>query len=164
MIIGAGEPTAGKWPLPYCGQFENRVFGVWMKPELTSDEVSLTSGARRMQEAADLFRRHMETLLAALDHGGRSPAGTGDLATSMDQVNEALAQACRHLHTNLCETSAGIQTMAARMPITEDGNVALIGGLGLDAPAAGQDPADTHRRQGGQGGGASDVGGEEATA
>lgn len=135
-----------------------------MKPELVDDEVSLTSGARRMQEAADLFRWHMETLLAALDHGGRSPAGTGDLATTMDQVNEALAQACRHLHTNLCETSTSIQTMAARMPITEDGNTALISGLGLDAPADGPGPADTRRREGGQGGEPSDVGDEEATA
>jgi hypothetical protein len=159
-----GHSDDGKRPVPIMWTVQNRELVYGMKPELIDDEVSLTSGARRMQEAADLFRRHMETLLAALDHGGRSSAGTGDLATTMDQVNEALAQACRHLHTNLCETSTGIQTMAARMPITEDGNAALISGLGLDVHADGPGPADTRRREGGQGGGPYDVGDEAATA
>ena len=69
-----------------------------------------------MRESADLFGGHTASLLTAV---ARSPWGTGVIAMAMDQLNETLGQACRHLQTNLVATSDGIQTMADRQDAAE---------------------------------------------
>jgi hypothetical protein len=90
-----------------------------MGQELTADSASLTRGAGRMRESAELFGGHTDSLLRAVSGGARSPWGTGVIATAMDQINQMLGQACRHLQTNLAATSDGIQTMADRQDAAE---------------------------------------------
>ncbi len=91
-----------------------------MGHELIADETSLTSAARRMRESADLLGRHADTLTAVVAGGGRSPWGSGLLATLMDQVNATLGEACSHLHAELGAVGAGIQDMADRQRLAED--------------------------------------------
>ena len=101
-----------------------------LDPELRVDEVSLAGAAGRMAESADLFGQHTDALLNAVAGGGRSPWGIGVIATAMDRINETLGQACRHLHTNLGETGAGIKAMADRQHDTEHSNTAVVRAVG----------------------------------
>ncbi|MGW7481665.1 ParB/RepB/Spo0J family partition protein [Nonomuraea muscovyensis] len=83
-----------------------------MRSGVKIHEASLTRAARDLREATELFGRHTETLLAVTAGGGRSPWGVGVVSMAMDQVNELLGTACRHLHANLHGSGAGFQTMA----------------------------------------------------
>lgn len=80
--------------------------------ELRVNGRTLANATRGLWEAADLLERHTDTLLASFAPSGRSPWGLGVIGMVMDQVNEMIGQACRHMHTNIGQTGAGLQEMA----------------------------------------------------
>ncbi|WP_326824964.1 hypothetical protein OHA77_29235 [Streptosporangium sp. NBC_01639] len=80
--------------------------------ELQVDRRALANAAWDLWEAADLLERHTDTLLASLAPSGRSPWGLGMIGMVMDQVNEMVGQACRHMHANIGQTGTGLQEMA----------------------------------------------------
>ncbi|WP_371782421.1 hypothetical protein [Streptosporangium subroseum] len=79
---------------------------------LSADESSYITAARTLGESADLFGRHTDALLSAIAGGGRSPWGIGVIGLAMDEVNELLGQACRHIHHNLGTTGEALWTTA----------------------------------------------------
>ncbi|WP_424532634.1 hypothetical protein ACOZ38_20240 [Sphaerisporangium viridialbum] len=85
-----------------------------MEQELRADEGSYITAARVLEDSAELFGGHTDALLTAISGGGRSPWGAGLIGMAMDEVNELLAQACRHVHHNLGTTGEALQAMADR--------------------------------------------------
>ncbi|MFG3440782.1 ParB N-terminal domain-containing protein [Nonomuraea sp. NPDC047897] len=101
-------------------------------------EASLLRAARDLRDAAELFRRHTEALLAVTGGGARSPWGIGVVSVAMDRVNELLGEACRHLNGNLGASSAGLRTMAGlHATARESAMAAVLASAGVAHPAAG---------------------------
>lgn len=108
-----------------------------MERGLRFDEASLTSAARGVREAAEVFGRRTDALLAAVAGDGRSPWGDGVLGAVMDQINEMAGRACRHLHTNLGQTAACYESMRDQYAAGEQASTAVIRGISQNMnPAA----------------------------
>ena len=104
--------------------------------ELRVDGRALANTARGLHEAADLLDRHTDILLASFASGGRSPWGVGVIGMVMDQINEMLGQACRHMHANISQAGTGFQEMADLHGAVERAlSDAIRPGLGRLAPA-----------------------------
>ncbi|MEU0571619.1 hypothetical protein ABZ297_40355 [Nonomuraea sp. NPDC005983] len=85
----------------------------WMvSQELRFDHASLDGAGRHLQDAAALFRRHTDNLLAAVHGTGGTAFGGSATGMAMDQLSDLLHQACGHLHGNLHLTGDGLRTMA----------------------------------------------------
>lgn len=94
-----------------------------------ADRTSMTGAARRMQESVDLFGRHTDALMNTIAGSGRSAWGIGVIGMAMDQINETVGEACRHLHDNLGKASASVRVMTDRTDTAEHATTATVQAL-----------------------------------
>ncbi|MFI6181407.1 hypothetical protein ACIA8R_38190 [Nonomuraea sp. NPDC051191] len=84
-----------------------------MTREFWADDTSLANAAHAMDESADLFGRHVDTLLGRLSGGGRSPWGIGVVGMAVDEINLLVGEACTRLHESMTSAGTGLRDMAA---------------------------------------------------
>lgn len=90
-----------------------------MGEELRSDHASLIRAGRDLVDAAALFRRHTDDLLAVVRGTGGTAWGGGVTGVLMDGLAELLHQTCGRLHGNVHLTGLALQEMGHAVAMTE---------------------------------------------
>ncbi|MEV6868398.1 hypothetical protein AB0M44_46395 [Streptosporangium subroseum] len=103
-----------------------------MEQTLSADEGSRITASRILGESADLVGQCTDALLSAIAGGGRSPWGIGVIGLAMDEVNELLGQACRHVHHNLGTTGEALRAMADHYADARQTTTGAIQALGRE--------------------------------
>ncbi|MEU0565493.1 hypothetical protein ABZ297_08895 [Nonomuraea sp. NPDC005983] len=100
-----------------------------MADVLKADRTSMTGAARRVQESVDLFGQYTDALMNTIAGSGRSAWGIGVIGMAMDQINETVGGACRHLHDNLDKAGTSLRVMTDRTDAAEQASTATIQAL-----------------------------------